>query len=76
MVGELVKKPEHERKHFLYGGLHQKSCTPISQPTGLLMGQKPKELPKAHSHAHAKGYDNLGNRHGKSQIVMPEPKMT
>ena len=38
----------------LYGGLHQKFWTPISRPIGQLMGQNPKELPKAHLHAHAK----------------------
>ena len=37
----------------IYGGLHQKFWTQ-SRPTSQLMGQNPKELPKAHSHAHAK----------------------
>ena len=59
-----------------YGDLHEKFLTPISRPTGQLIGQNPKELSKAHSHAHAKGYDSLENRDCKAQIVMPEPKVT
>ena len=38
----------------IYGGLHQKFWTPLFRPMGQLMRQNPKELPKAHSNAHAK----------------------
>ena len=40
------------------------------------MGQNPKDLSKAHSHAHTKGYSSREDRHCKAQIVMSEPKVT
>ena len=38
----------------MHGGLRQNFWTPISRPTDQLIGQNPRELPKAHLHAHAK----------------------
>lgn len=53
-AGALRGTRDESIETMLYGGLHQKFCTPIFLPEGQLMEQNPKESPKTHSHIHTK----------------------